>query len=220
MKNFVVTAVGLLSFMVLPAVAGPVSFPECPAVGHDTTGCELLITVTAVNPVTEIATAFTVSTSSPDLGPFDGANDTLIGVLNASPVTLFKVFFTVAPGVGSFAFDGDGACKGAGSPLASIYSPGPTASECLNGQFWTTDAMDYASTSVTFCSFSLAAACVIVGEPSAQLLPGGSSWFSLPGVITADQITEVTPEPVSPALITTGLVALYLMRRRRQPRIW
>jgi hypothetical protein len=211
-RHVILVGAGLQGFAIAPLMAEPVSFPECPAVSHDTTGCELLINVTAVNAM-GFATAFTVSTSSPDLGPYDGSDDTLIGVLNSSPFTLFKLFLTVAPDIGTFAFDGDGACKGAGSPLASIYSPGPTAAQCLNGQYWTTDAMDYASTSVTFCSFSLASACVIVGEPSGQLPPGGSSWFSLPGAITASEITA--PEPAAAAPMAIGLAALDLRRRRK-----
>jgi hypothetical protein len=216
MKNYAIMAAGLLALAALPAFAGPISFPECPAVGNDTSGCELLITVTAVQGIPgigRVATAFTVTTSSPDLGPFDGTDDTLIGVLNMSSDTLDKVFFTVAPGTGTFAFDGDGACKGAGTPLASIYSPGPTAAQCLNGQYWTTDAMDYASIHVTFLSFNLAKAGIFIGN-----LPSGeSTWFSLPGAITANQITvaSATPEPASLVLIGIGLSALYFKRRRK-----
>jgi hypothetical protein len=95
----------------------------------------------------------------------------------------------------------------------SLVSRTPTIGS--NAQFWTTDAMDYASTSVTFCSFSLAAACVIVGELSGRLAPGGSSWFSLPGALTADQITMVAPEPASLLLIGIGLSALCFKRRRK-----
>ena len=73
MKKYVVMAAGLLAFSALPVFAAPISFPECPAVGLDTSGCELLITVTATNGG-GIATAFNVATSSPDLGPFDGSD--------------------------------------------------------------------------------------------------------------------------------------------------
>ena len=78
MKNSVIMTVGFLVFAALPAFADPTSFPECPAVGDDTTGCELLITVTATNG-RGTATAFTVTTSSPDLGSYDGGDGTLIG---------------------------------------------------------------------------------------------------------------------------------------------
>jgi hypothetical protein len=213
MKQCFILAAGLLAFAALPTFAAPISFPECPAVGHDTSGCELLITVTAVNNGT--ATAFTVATSSPDLGPFDGSDDTLIGVLNSTSGTLGRINFRVAPGIGSFAFDGDGACKGTGSPLVSIYSPGPAASQCLQGQFQLTDAMDYASFGTTFTSFNLATAGFFVGGTMGGLPPGASSWFSLPGVITAGEITVLTPEPASLWLLGVGLIGLAFLHRHK-----
>lgn len=189
--------------------AAPISFPECPAVGLDTTGCELLITVNATT--NGIATAFSVATSSPDLGPFNGTDATLIGFLNSSPGVLHRVIFAIAPGLGSFAFNQHGACFGTGSPLVAFYSPGPTAAQCLNGQYWTTDAMDYASAGVTFCSFSLANACILVGY-APGLAPGETAWVSLPGVISASQISA--PEPASLVLIAAGLSALCFRRRK------
>ena len=137
MKNYAMMAVGLLAFAALPVFAAPISFPECPAVGHDTSGCELLITVTATNG-SGIATAFNVTTSSPDLGPFDGIDDTLIGVLNSAPGGLFQVFFNVGGSPETFAgANKDGACFGTAG--VALYSPAPTAAQCLQGHFWTTD---------------------------------------------------------------------------------
>jgi hypothetical protein len=214
MKHIACLRSWVLVAAAMPLSAAPITFSECPAVGLDTNGCELLITVTAVSN-SGMATAFTVTTSDPDLGPFNGSDATLIGVLNASSRSVSKIVFTVAPGAGAFAFNRHGACLGTGSPVASAYSPGPTAAECLNGQYWTTDAMDYASASVTFCGFNLAAACVLVGEPAGVLAPGGTSWFSLPGALTAGQISVVTPEPVPASLIAAGLSAVCFRRRRR-----
>ena len=54
----------------LIAFGAPISFSQCPAVGADTTGCELLITANTAT-AGGVVTAFTVATSSPDLGPSD-----------------------------------------------------------------------------------------------------------------------------------------------------
>ena len=220
MKSYGIMAAGLLAFAALPAFAAPVSFPECPAVGNDTTGCELLITVTTAKGIPgygETATAFTVTTSSPDQGPFayNGSDNTLIGVLNETDTTINDIYFTVAPGTGNFDFNQTGACEETGG--VPIYSPAPAAAQCLQGQYQTIDLYDYASAGVTFLSlngsFNLASAGIFVGE----LAPDASTWFDLPGAITTSEITEVTPtpEPASLALIGTGLSALYFMRRRK-----
>lgn len=68
---------------------------------------------------------------------------------------------------------------------------------------------------MTFANFRFNNVTVLVGEPSGQLAPGGSSWFSLPGNIAATDITAVTPEPGSLVLIGWGLGALCFLRRRR-----
>lgn len=210
MKRYFTMAAGLLAFAALPVLAAPVSFPECPAVGHDTTGCELLITVTATDGNGN-ATALNVTTSSPDLGPFDGSDDTLIGVLNSSHGALFKTLFTVGNKPETFAgANGDGACFGSGN--VPLYSPGPTAAQCLQGHFWTTDLMDYASAGVTFIPSGI----LTVDSSLAPLAPGEFTWFSLPGAITAGEIALATPEPASVVLILIGLSALYFLRKRRR----
>ena len=210
MKRCFILVAGLLALAALPAFAAPISFPECPAVGHDISGCQLLITVTATNG-SGIATAFNVSTSSPDLGPFDGSDDTLIGVLNSAPGGLFQIFFTVEGMRETFAgADHDGACFGSGG--VAHYSPGPTAAQCLQGHYWTTDLMDYASAGVTF----IPSGVLTVDSSLGPLAPGEFTWFSLPGALTASQIAIATPEPATMVLIETGLSALYFMRRCRK----
>jgi hypothetical protein len=217
-KRCFALAAGLLVLAALPTFASPISFPECPAVGDDTSGCELLITVTATQGMPGIgivATAFTVTTSNPDQGSYNGGDGTLIGVLNDTSGPVSNIYFTVAPGTGSFAFNGEGACKGTGMPLADIYSPAPPAADCLNGQYWTTDAMDYASAEVTFLSFNLADAGILLPN----LASGASAWFSLPGDITASEITvapppALTPEPSLLWLLGVGFIGVGLFRSR------
>ncbi len=207
MKNSIIMTAGFLAFAALPVFAGPISFPECPAAGLNA-GCQLLITVTERDG-SGAATAFTVSTSITDPGSYDGGGDgTLIGVLNSAPGGVNRLFFTVAPGTGSLAFDLHGACAETGG--VPSYSPAPPAAQCLNGQYWTTDAMDYASSNVTFLSFNLAHVGVLFGSP---LGPGQSAWFSLPGALTAQDLGS--PEPSGLVLIGTGLSGLYFRRRRK-----
>jgi PEP-CTERM motif len=207
-------ATGLLAIAALPALASPINFSECPAVGDDTTGCALLITVTATNGM-GTATAFTVTASG---GPtsYDGGDGTLIGVLNSPSDSggVFSINFTVAPGTGTFAFDEKGACEATGSPLVDIYSPAPTALQCLQGQYQTEDAYDYASAGVTFTSFNLADAGIITSG-TGPLGPGQFTWFSLPGDITASDISMVTPEPSLLWLLGVGIIGLGFLRHRK-----
>jgi hypothetical protein len=217
--SILAASLGFFTFSALPVIASTIT--ECPAVGNDT-GCQLLITVTAVGSDPAIglfASAFTVTQSSTDLGSYRSDNDgTLIGVLNDSNSDVNKIFFAVAPDTGNFAFDQKGACLGVGPPgsLTSAYTPGPTAVECNHG-YQTIDAFDYTSAGVTFCSFNRADACVFVGEPAGILHPGASTWFSLPGALTASDITIVNPTPEPSLLVPLGigLSTLCFMRRRK-----
>jgi hypothetical protein len=212
MKNFIIMTAGFLAFAALPVFAAPISFPECPGVGLDA-GCELLITVTATNG-SGVATAFTVSTSITDPGSYDGGGDgTLIGVLNSAAGGVFSLSFAVAPGTGSLAFDLHGACAETGG--VPLYSPAPAAAKCLNGQYWTTDAMDYASANVTFPSLNSNDRADLIVHFGSPLGPGQSAWFSLPGALTASEFSMVAPEPSGLVLIGTGLSGLYFWRRRK-----
>jgi hypothetical protein len=170
----------------------------CPAVGSDTNGCEFIITVTGVN-ASGAATTFTVAVNAPDQGPFDGSEDTLVGVINNSGAVLKSM--TLSNAAGQFGFDGDGACIGS-------YSPQPTAAQCLGGVYGTgsTGWNDYLSISATsFSNITSTTGTVNLNNIAA----GGTAWFDLEGALTVNQLGGAPlPAPSSLVLLGIGLAAL------------
>jgi hypothetical protein len=189
------------------AVVSAGSFTECPPTGNDTTGCELLVTILAVGGGGAV-TSFTVSTASPDQGPFDGVEDTLIGVVNNSTGTANTLaLHGIAAGIPIFELDGDGACVG-------IYTPGPTAAQC--GGSFSGDPGDYGSAGVSISGISADLQSGTINF-TGGLAPGGTTFFSLEGPITASVISGV-PEPSSIFLLGSALLGSALALRRNKAR--
>lgn len=196
--------------------AAPASpFTECPGVGQNPTGCAILIVVTSVNGA-GAATAFTSYQSTTDIGPFDGAEDTLVGILNSSGSTLKSVAISGGTGSGIFGFDGDGACA------PGAYTPAPPAALCPGGAYTSADPGDYESSTATFTGIAAStdSGTVLVGG-GAGLANNGTAWFDLENAISATSITPVAPPPTTPAppallLLLTGLAGLGVWQLSRR----
>jgi hypothetical protein len=102
-------------------------FRECPAIGADQS-CGILIYVT--NQGAKVI-------SDPSEGPYDGGDDTLVGVLNASSKDLSSL--SLSSNTDIFGFDGDGICTysgwvgDAGCPYGDTGYEGPGTAFSPNG---------------------------------------------------------------------------------------
>ncbi len=180
-----------LKILLLACLAMPVwsqtppskPFKQCPAIGADTS-CGILV---VFNPGGTVSVYLDSSQ-----GPYDGSEDTLVGVLNNSGVTQPKLNLS---GVGVngfpiFAFEGDGICT---------FAPFTGSSYC-SGTYYQSDPGDYAGPQNTFTNISTdqtTGTVVFTGG----LAPGASTYFSLEDTLAATSITVPlsTSCPTSPA---------------------
>ena len=95
-------------------VLPPVVFSQCPPVGADS-GCQFLITVSNSGNTVQ---------SDPNQGPYENAEDSLIGVVNTSSKPISHIPLSV-PGSDLFNFEGDGICNpGVGPAAPGCVDPG------------------------------------------------------------------------------------------------
>jgi hypothetical protein len=109
MRRIAILSVSSLALFIVslaPASAGAAMFPQCPPVDHDT-GCQFLITVT--NSGVTIA-------EDPGQGPYDGEDDTMVGIQNSSSNTISSIPLSSAKNI--YGFDGDGLCDPPAAPRA------------------------------------------------------------------------------------------------------
>lgn len=188
----------------VPAAASLLSaaqFSQCPSVGSNT-GCAVLITINSSGTPTVAVDAAQ--------GPYDGADDTLVGVLNNSSTTIGSLPLSSSTDI--FGFENDGMCSG-GFGVAGNCSQGLSQG----------DPYDYAGDLVTFTVTDTSHGTVnFLGG----LAPGASSYFSLEESLSASDITPGTPtpgtgpssvpEPATYWLMGAGLLGCAFLARRRQ----
>jgi RHS repeat-associated protein len=192
--SFKVTAVGRTtagtartrSAAVAAAASPTAPYSECPAVGADTS-CGILVQITDGGSNTLV---------DPSQGPYDGADDTLIGVLNSSSTTVSTL--TLSSSTYLFAFDGDGICTYVGWTAATGCPYGLTGYEGPGTSF-ANITPDYTGGVVVF---------------SPGIPPGGIAYFSLEeplqgnvtagGPSTAEQGGAANPSE-KPTTCSTGM---------------
>jgi RHS repeat-associated protein len=146
-----------------PAAAPTTPFTECPAVGLDTS-CEILVQVTdSSNNIL----------GDPSQGPFDGSDDTLIGVLNSSSDTITSI--QLSSDTDLFGFDGDGLCTSSPQPAGCPF--GPTG---------------YEGPDTSFAGITSDESGGVVNFTSG-LAPGQTAYFSLEEPLTATTVTVGGP---------------------------
>ena len=182
MQAGLVTA-SAMSLLSTPALAAS----PCPAIGADS-GCAVVITQS-------ISGVFSLADTGQ--GPYDGSDDTLVGVVNNSAAALTTISLT---GSNIFGFDGDG------ENIYTGVSYGPTGYEGPNTSFTITDVNNGF---VNFLNGGIAA-------------NGGTAWFTLEENLSGANgstppivIGGAVPEPATWAMMLVGLGAVgYALRQR------
>jgi RHS repeat-associated protein len=151
------------------------AFSQCPAIGNDTS-CAVLVTVTDSG---------TQVQSDASQGPFDGVEDTLIGVQNNSGGTIGSLVLSANTDL--FGFDGDGLCSGVNSGGKTPFYPPPTG--CPFG------STRYEGPGTSFSNINPSATGGVVNFTSG-LAPGASTYFSLEETLTG--ATIYTGGPTGP----------------------
>jgi hypothetical protein len=149
------------------ATAATPPFTQCPAVGASPT-CAILVVINGDRTVSVY--------HDPGVGPYDGGDDTLVGVQNDSSAPVDAITVT-GPGTGLGGLDGDGLCTFGvtGCPFGLVGCPSASTGYEGPGTCIVTDPSQRDSAEIDF--------------PQAGLQAGSHTFFSLEGALTTAVLT-------------------------------
>jgi hypothetical protein len=161
-------------------------------------GCGAVIDVLAVDGNGQ-ATSFTV-TATGNGNPYDGDEDTLVGIQNNSGANLKSIVLSSPDTTngGIFFFDGDGPCNTQfHTPAYSWCSNDPTGYEGPHNTFSVDTGTSCTVNNVPATCFTSGTVNFVVGEGDTGIPAGGSTWFALEG----------TPESIGGVSVTEPLTS-------------
>jgi hypothetical protein len=183
-------------------ISEDVANAQCPAVGADT-NCGVVLTILDIGTGKGICSAKNCISISNNQGPYDGIDDTLVGVVNNSKVPIASLMLTSNNNI--FGFDGDGIC-GTDPNTGKPFDPRPAG--CPFGP------TGYEGPGVSFNSTSSTTGTVNFSPPIPASANGkpGFVYFSLENSLTAaTACTSVINKSVQHSLVGggTGITALF-----------
>jgi hypothetical protein len=177
-------------------------FNECPAIGLSPS-CAVLYVFNANGTVSVYGDA--------SVSPYDGSEDTLVGVLNNSSQTIPSLTLSGVGvnGIPIFELEGDGICT---------YAPFTGSGYC-SGAYYKTDPGDYAGPNQTITNISSDQKTGTINFIGG-LAPGAATYFSLEDRLSTSAPPVVggvptTPAPPSVVLMLTAMAGLILYQGRR-----